>query len=126
MSSSAHIAIGLLIPFAGTTAGSACVFFMRERLGRSAERILTGFAAGVMTAASVWSLLIPAIEQSENKLGRLSFIPAVIGFLAGIFFLLYTLYTPSRQSHLHGLSEPPYRSVRAISPESRAALRKMV
>ena len=123
MSSSAHIAIGLLIPFAGTTAGSACVFFMRERLGRSAERILTGFAAGVMTAASVWSLLIPAIEQSENKLGRLSFIPAVIGFLAGIFFLLYT---PSRQSHLHGLSEPPYRSVRAISPESRAALRKMV
>lgn len=88
MSSSAHIAIGLLIPFAGTTAGSACVFFMRDRLGRSAERILTGFAAGIMTAASVWSLLIPAIEQSENKLGRLSFIPAVIGFLAGIFFLL--------------------------------------
>ena len=88
MSSSVQIAEGLLIPFAGTTAGAACVFFMHRRLGRSAERILTGFAAGVMVAASVWSLLIPALEQADEKLGKLSFIPAVIGFLAGIFFLL--------------------------------------
>ena len=99
-----HIAIGLLIPFAGTTAGAACVLFMRERLGRSAERVLTGFAAGVMVAASVWSLLIPAIEQSEEKLGRLRFIPAVIGFLAGIFFLLLL---DKLIPHLHLGSDSP-------------------
>lgn len=88
MSSSMQVAEGLLIPFAGTAAGSACVFFMRERLGRSVERVLTGFAAGVMVAASVWSLLIPALEQSEKELGRMKFLPASAGFLAGIFFLL--------------------------------------
>ena len=88
MSSSMRVAAGLLIPFSGTAAGAACVFFMKERLGRSVERVLTGFAAGVMVAASVWSLLIPALEQSEEKLGRLKFIPAAVGFLAGIFFLL--------------------------------------
>lgn len=60
---------------------------MKSGLNRTVQRILTGFAAGVMTAASVWSLLIPAIEQSE-RMGKLSFIPAVVGFLAGIFFLL--------------------------------------
>ncbi len=79
---------GLLIPFAGTTLGAACVFFMKRQLGVTIQRILTGFAAGVMTAASVWSLLIPAIEQSEEKWGRLAFLPAVTGFLLGIFFLL--------------------------------------
>ena len=79
---------GLLIPFAGTTLGSACVFFIREQLGTTVQRVLTGFAAGVMTAASVWSLLIPALEQSEETMGRLAFIPAVVGFLLGIFFLL--------------------------------------
>lgn len=78
---------GLLIPFIGTALGSCCVFFMKSGLNRTVQRILTGFAAGVMTAASVWSLLIPAIEQSE-RMGKLSFIPAVVGFLAGIFFLL--------------------------------------
>ena len=78
---------GLLIPFLGTALGSFCVFFMKDGLNRTVQRILTGFAAGVMTAASVWSLLIPAIEQSEH-MGKLSFIPAVVGFLAGIFFLL--------------------------------------
>ena len=79
---------GLLIPFAGTTLGSACVFFIREQLGTTVQRVLTGFAAGVMPAASVWSLLIPALEQSEETMGRLAFIPAVVGFLLGIFFLL--------------------------------------
>lgn len=78
---------GLMIPFLGTTLGSACVFFMKKEMSRSLQRILTGFAAGVMTAASVWSLLIPSIEQSEN-MGKLAFLPAVIGFLAGIGFLL--------------------------------------
>lgn len=78
---------GLLIPFIGTALGSCCVFFMKDGLNRTVQRVLTGFAAGVMTAASVWSLLIPAIEQSEH-MGKLSFIPAVVGFLAGIFFLL--------------------------------------
>ena len=104
MSSSMQIAAGLLIPFAGTTAGSACVFFMKERLGRSAERVLTGFAAGVMVAASVWSLLIPALEQSEEKLGRMKFIPAVTGFLAGIFFLLLLDWLIP---HLHLDSDSP-------------------
>lgn len=78
---------GIAIPFIGTVLGSGCVFFMKGDLNRTIQRVLTGFAAGVMTAASVWSLLIPSIEQSEH-MGRLSFIPAVIGFLAGIFFLL--------------------------------------
>lgn len=78
---------GILIPFIGTALGSACVFFMKKNLNSYVQRALTGFAAGVMVAASVWSLLIPAIEQSEN-LGKLSFVPAAVGFLVGIFFLL--------------------------------------
>lgn len=78
---------GLAIPFAGTVLGAGCVFFMKGSMNRTVQRILTGFAAGVMTAASVWSLLIPAIEQSES-MGKLSFIPAAAGFLVGIFFLL--------------------------------------
>ena len=61
---------------------------MKQSLSRGVQRALTGFAAGVMTAASVWSLLIPAIEQSEEKMGRLAFLPAAVGFLAGIGFLL--------------------------------------
>ena len=70
---------GILIPFVGTTIGSACVFFMRTTFSKSVQRALTGFAAGVMVAASIWSLLIPAIKQSEN-IGTLSFVPAVVGF----------------------------------------------
>ena len=70
------VAIGILIPFIGTSLGAAFVFFMKKQLGRSVQRALTGFAAGVMTAASVWSLLIPAIEQSSS-MGALSFVPAV-------------------------------------------------
>ena len=78
---------GILIPFLGTTLGATCVLFMKNMFHRSLQRILTGFAAGVMVAASVWSLLIPSIEQS-SKLGKISFLPAVIGFWIGILFLL--------------------------------------
>ena len=81
------IIIGLLIPFIGTSLGSACVFFMRKEMNRMLQRALTGFAAGVMVAASLWSLLIPSMEQSEG-MGRLSFLPAFIGFWLGILFLL--------------------------------------
>nr|MCR5122330.1 ZIP family metal transporter [Ruminococcus sp.] len=88
MSCAVQTAEGLLIPFAGTALGSACVFFMKKQIGVTVQRVLTGFAAGVMVAASVWSLLIPALEQSEESMGRLAFIPAVVGFLLGIFFLL--------------------------------------
>ena len=78
---------GILIPFLGTTLGAACVFFMKKSLGGLVQRSLAGFAAGVMVAASIWSLLIPAIEQSEN-MGKLSFLPAFIGFWIGVLFLL--------------------------------------
>ncbi len=78
--------IGILIPFLGTSLGAACVFFMKKALSDLVQRALAGFAAGVMTAASVWSLLIPAMEQSVS-LGRLAFVPAVAGFWIGILFL---------------------------------------
>ena len=79
--------IGIMIPFLGTTLGAACVFFMKRSLGDLVQRALAGFAAGVMVAASIWSLLIPAIEQSEG-MGKLSFLPAFIGFWSGVLFLL--------------------------------------
>ena len=79
--------LGILIPFLGTTLGSACVFFMKKSLSDLVRRSLAGFAAGVMVAASIWSLLIPAIEQSED-MGKLSFLPAFIGFWVGVLFLL--------------------------------------
>ena len=79
--------LGIMIPFLGTTLGAACVFFMKESLGDLVQRSLAGFAAGVMVAASIWSLLIPAIEQSED-MGKLSFLPAFIGFWSGVLFLL--------------------------------------
>ena len=82
-----EVIAGLLLPFLGTVAGSACVFFMKRNLSRGIQRMLTGFAAGVMTAASIWSLIIPAIDMSEDK-GKLAFLPAVIGFWCGILFLL--------------------------------------
>ena len=78
---------GILIPFLGTLLGSACVLFIKEKLNSMIQRALTGFAAGVMVAASIWSLLIPAIEQSES-MGKLSFLPAAAGFWLGILFLL--------------------------------------
>ncbi len=82
-----EVFLGLLIPFLGTTAGAACVFFTKKTLGDLVQRSLAGFAAGVMVAASIWSLLIPAIEQSAY-LGRLAFFPAFAGFWCGVLFLL--------------------------------------
>ena len=79
--------LGIMIPFLGTALGAACVFFMKKSLGDLVQRALAGFAAGVMVAASIWSLLIPAIEQSEG-MGKLSFLPAFIGFWVGVLFLL--------------------------------------
>lgn len=79
--------LGILIPFLGTTLGAACVFFMKKSLSDLVRRSLAGFAAGVMVAASIWSLLIPAIEQSDG-MGKLSFLPAFIGFWGGMLFLL--------------------------------------
>lgn len=78
--------LGLMIPFVGTCAGSACVFFMRGAMSLSIQRALTGFAGGVMVAASVWSLIIPSIEQSES-MGTWSFVPAAAGFWLGIIVL---------------------------------------
>ena len=79
--------MGLIIPFIGTTAGAGCVFFLKNDLEAGVQRGLAGFAAGVMVAASIWSLIIPAMEQSDG-MGRLAFIPAFVGFWLGILFLL--------------------------------------
>lgn len=83
-----EIVAGLLLPFLGTALGSGCVFFLRGGMSERVRRALTGFAAGVMVAASVWSLLIPAMEQAETTMGKLSFLPAAGGFWLGILFLL--------------------------------------
>jgi ZIP family zinc transporter len=82
-----QLLIGVLVPFLGTSLGSAMVFFMKKELSEKLNHALEGFAAGVMVAASIWSLIIPAMEQSAS-MGKLSFIPAVAGFWIGILFLL--------------------------------------
>lgn len=99
---------GSLIPFLGTALGSACVLFMRNKLNPLLQRALTGFAAGVMVAASIWSLIIPAMEQSA-AMGKCSFLPAAIGFWIGILFLLLLDRTVP---HLH------MNSNKAEGPES--------
>ena len=89
------IVIGLLIPFLGTVLGSAFVFFMKKDMPVLLQKMLLGFASGVMVAASVWSLLIPSIQMGT---GKVAVVPAVIGFLLGMAFLLFIDYiTP----HLH-------------------------
>lgn len=100
---------GILIPFLGTSLGAACVFFMKHDMSERLSRILTGFAAGVMVAASIWSLLIPAMEQSE-VMGKFAFVPAVAGFWGGILFLLLLDHIIP---HLHRYS------VSAEGPKSR-------
>lgn len=92
---------GILIPFLGTSLGAACVFFMKNSLSDRVQRSLTGFAAGVMVAASVWSLLIPAIEQSAS-MGKWKFVPAAAGFWIGMLFLLLLDHIIP---HLHQNSE---------------------
>lgn len=78
---------GILIPFLGTTLGASCVLFMKNMLSDSLQRVLNGFAAGVMVAASIWSLLTPAVEQAA-PMGQWAFVPAVSGFWFGVLFLL--------------------------------------
>ena len=78
---------GILLPFCGTVMGAGCVFFLKRSLGNQVQRALTGFAAGVMVAASIWSLLIPAMEQAAD-MGKGAVIPAAAGFWLGILFLL--------------------------------------
>ena len=88
---------GVLIPFAGTSLGAAMVFFLKNSISVTLQKILTGFAAGVMVAASFWSLLQPALENSES-MGKFSFVPAAVGFMIGIgFLLLLDVMTP----HMH-------------------------
>ncbi len=82
-----YIALGILIPLIGTTLGAGCVFFLKKRIHPTVQKGLLGFASGVMVAAAVWSLIIPALDMSED-MGKLSFIPAVVGFAIGIAFLL--------------------------------------
>ena len=94
---------GLLLPFLGTTLGAGCVFFMKKGMHPTVQRILTGFAAGVMVAASVWSLIIPAINQSEH-MGKLAFLPATAGYLIGTLFLLLLDHVIP---HLHRFSAVP-------------------
>lgn len=98
-----NIILGVLIPLIGTTLGSACVFFLKGEIGNKLQKVLLGFAAGVMVAASVWSLLIPAMDMSAD-MGKLSFLPALIGFLLGMGFLLLM---DSVIPHMHVGSEEP-------------------
>jgi ZIP family zinc transporter len=93
----------VLLPFLGTTIGAACVFFLKGKMNQTLQRSLTGFAAGVMVAASVWSLIIPAMEQSEH-MGKLAFLPAFVGVWAGFLFLLLL---DQLIPHLHLNSECP-------------------
>ena len=97
------LVIGLAIPFLGTTLGAAMVFLMKNKINNKIEKLLLGFASGVMIAASIWSLLIPAIEMSESQ-GKIAWVPAAIGFLLGITFLLVL---DSIIPHLHLKSDKP-------------------
>ena len=97
------LVIGLAIPFLGTTLGAAMVFLMKNKINNKIEKLLLGFASGVMIAASIWSLLIPAIEMSESQ-GKIAWVPATIGFLLGITFLLVL---DSVIPHMHLKSDKP-------------------
>ena len=94
---------GLMIPFLGTTLGAAMVFFMKKEMHRGVEKLLLGFASGVMIAASVWSLLIPAIDMAQEQ-GQIAWLPATAGFLGGMAFLLVL---DSLIPHLHLESTEP-------------------
>ena len=96
-----EIVRGVMLPFLGTTLGASCVMFMKKEMNPMVQKAMTGFASGVMVAASIWSLLIPALEGSE-ELGHFMFFPAVIGFWVGMLFLLLLDHTIP---HLHMNSE---------------------
>ena len=101
---------GLLLPFLGTSLGAAMVFFLKDQISNKLQRILTGFAAGVMVAASFWSLLQPALEGSEH-LGNLAFVPAAVGFLIGVGFLLF-LDEVTPHMHLDNEVEGPVSNLK--------------
>lgn len=98
-----NLAVGLLIPLLGTTLGSAMVFFMKKEMDKRVEKTLLGFASGVMIAASVWSLLIPSIDMAQQQ-GKIAWLPATVGFLGGMLFLLIL---DSVIPHLHLESSQP-------------------
>ena len=98
-----NIGIGLLIPFLGTVLGAAMVFFMKNTINKKIEKLLLGFAAGVMISASIWSLLLPSLEMVEEQNG-ISWLPATIGFMLGIIFLLIL---DSIIPHLHLNNKEP-------------------
>ena len=102
------IFFGLMIPFLGTVLGASCVLFMKDALNKLVEKVLLGFASGVMVAASVWSLLIPALELSQDY-GKWSFVPVASGFAAGIAFL-YGLDKLIPHLHLGGEKPEGLRS----------------
>ncbi len=103
MSKELCVALVLTIPFLGTVLGSSLVFFMKKEINQKVQRILLGFASGVMIAASIWSLLIPSIQQSSSY-GRFSVVPALVGFILGIAFLwAIDFFTP----HQHINSDKP-------------------
>lgn len=95
--------LGILIPFLGTMLGSAMVFFMKDKLNKKVEKLLLGFASGVMIAASIWSLIMPSINMAEEQ-GTIAWMPAAVGFLLGIVFLLIL---DSIIPHMHLESEKP-------------------
>ena len=111
-----YVLEGIMIPFFGTALGSACVFFMRKNLSDMIRRALTGFASGVMVAASIWSLIIPAMEQSAGW-GKMSFLPSCAGFWLGILFLLML---DSITPHLH------LNADKAEGPKSKLARTTMM
>lgn len=116
MTNAVHVTAGILIPFLGTSLGAACVFFMKGNMRENVQKSLTGFAAGVMVAASVWSLLIPAIDLAAHY-GRGAVVPSVAGFWLGILFLLLLDHAIP---HLHQFSQE------AEGPRSRLARTTMM
>jgi len=114
-----EVMFAIWIPFLGTALGAACVLFMRGQLNDKVQKTLSGFAGGIMVAASVWSLMIPAIDMSEKSdMGKLSFLPASIGFLLGIFFLLLL---DKLIPHLH-VNEEKAEGLKASLPKSTMLL----
>ncbi len=105
-----QIWMGVLLPFLGTSLGAAMVFVLKNRISDKLQRVLTGFAAGVMVAASFWSLLQPALEGAED-MGKLSFVPAAVGFLVGIGFLLF-LDNVTPHMHMDEQTEGPKSSLK--------------
>ena len=105
-----EVLLGIMIPFIGTSLGAGMVFFLKNQISENVQKILTGFAAGVMVAASFWSLLQPALESSEG-MGKLSFAPAAVGFLVGIgFLLLLDEVTP--HMHMDNQDEGPKNNLK--------------